>query len=184
MHRRAVLVAAALPIATCVPAAPTSFVEVPPEVAQALPGAVLQGQGQLRFFGLRIYDARLWSAAQPVGADWAAVPFALELRYARPLSGQKIAERSLKEMQRQREIAPADEARWLQLLARLVPDVDEGDRITGVNQPGRGARLYVNGRFRGLAPDPAFARLFFGIWLAPQTSEPDLRLSLLGRGAS
>jgi hypothetical protein len=28
-------------------------------------------------------------------------------------------------------------------------------------------------------PDPAFAERFFGIWLAPQTSEPALREALL-----
>ncbi len=157
---------------------------VPTEVADALPGAKLQGQGGLRFLGLRIYDARLWSGAQPVGADWADVPFALELQYARDLTGSKIAERSLVEMKRQGEFDAATASRWLQLLERLIPDVREGDRITGINLPGQGARFCLNGQWRGDARAPVFARMFFGIWLAPQTSEPDLRRALLGRGAS
>lgn len=37
-------------------AAPPTFVQ------QALPAAALLGQGQMRFLGLRIYDARLWWA--------------------------------------------------------------------------------------------------------------------------
>ncbi len=178
LGQAAAAVLAAVPVARAQPAP-----AVPPEVAQALPGARLQGQGSLRYFGFLVYDARLWSAAPPVGADWAAVPFALELQYARSLSGKKIAERSLSEMQRQGPIAPADAARWLADLQRLVPDVREGERITGLNLPGRGARFYVDGQAVGEVDEPAFARLFFGIWLAPQTSEPGLRQSLLGRAA-
>ena len=32
----------------------------PPWLQQSLAGATLAGEGQMRFFGLRIYDARLW----------------------------------------------------------------------------------------------------------------------------
>jgi hypothetical protein len=34
---------------------------VPAEVAAALPGARMQGSARLRFLGLSVYDARLWS---------------------------------------------------------------------------------------------------------------------------
>ena len=184
MNRRRLLgLAAALAAPAAARLARAQAPALPPEVAQALPGARLQGQGSLRYFGFLVYDARLWTSAQPVGEDWAALPFALELRYARSLQGEKIAERSLAEMRRQGPIAPADAARWLADLRRLIPDVKEGDRITGLNLPGRGARFYVDGRVAGEVDDPAFARRFFGIWLAPQTSEPGLRQSLLGGAA-
>lgn len=156
---------------------------LPPEVAADLPGARLQGQGRLRFLGLHVYDARLWVGAQVPGADWAAVPFALELQYARRLKGLLIAERSLKEMRRQGDIAEPVAERWLALMVELFPDVGEGDRITGVNQPGVGARFHVNGRLRGEPRELDFARMFFGVWLSPRTSEPDLRDALLGQGA-
>jgi hypothetical protein len=50
-----------------------------------------------------------------------------------------------------------------------------------VNVPGLGARFFVNGALRGELREPGFARSFFGIWLAPVTSEPALREALLGR---
>lgn len=152
----------------------------PRELAADLPGARLLGSGTLRFLGLHVYDARLWAGAQAPGEDWAATPFALELQYARSLSGARIADRSLKEMQRQGDIAAADGERWLGAMKQLFPDVKEGDRITGLNLPGFGARFFINGALKGDVRDPRFAKLFFGIWLAPQTSEPALRKQLLG----
>ena len=155
---------------------------VPAEVTAEMPSARLQGQGRLRFLGLRVYDARLWSgAAIAVAADWAAVPLALELLYARSLEGIKIAERSLAEMQRQGEIEATKATRWLGAMKQVFPDVQPGDRITGVHQPGLGARFFVNGQLKGDVRDAEFARLFFGIWLSSRTSEPTLRDALLGK---
>ena len=74
--------------------------------------------------------------------------------------------------------------RWLAAMKRAFPDVDEGDRITGVQRPGEGVRFFHNGTLRGEVRDADFARRFFGIWLSPQTSEPELRQSLLGRRAA
>jgi hypothetical protein len=152
----------------------------PAEAATTLGAPRLQGSGQLRFVGLKVYDVRLWAGERRVGGDWGAVPFALELEYLRALDGEQIAERSLKEMRRQGEIAAEAAGRWLSEMKRLFPDVKPGDRLTGLHLPGEGARFFLNGAPRGEVRDAAFARLFFGIWLAPQTSEPGLRDKLLG----
>ncbi len=168
-------------------AAPSAWAQttppaVPAELAADLPQARLQGSGRLRFLGLRIYDIRLWIGAEPVGAQWASLPLALELVYARSLDGAQIAERSLTEMRRQGEPSAEVAERWLLAMKKLFPDVREGDRITGLNLPGQGARFFHNGALRGEVREPEFARLFFGIWLSPRSSEPALRESLLGAG--
>jgi hypothetical protein len=160
--------------------AQSAAVAVPPEVAADLPGARLQGSGRLTFFGLRVYDIRLWLGEAPGGRDPALLPLALELEYARKLSGRQIAERSLAEMKGIGEFDAAQGERWLTAMLELFPDVSAGDRITGVQRPGDTARFHVNGRYRGEVRDPAFTRLFFGIWLSPRTSEPNLRDALLG----
>ncbi len=175
----ALLTIAAGPLAaqTAAPAAAVA----PPELAADLAGARLQGSGRARFMGLRVYDIRLWTRDRLAdGADWAAAPLALDIEYARTLAGEKIAERSLDEMRRQGEIADADAARWLTAMKKFFPDVREGDRLTGVQLPGQGARFFFNGSPRGELRDAIFAKRFFGIWLSPQTSEPALREALLG----
>lgn len=151
----------------------------PAEVQAELPDARRQGAATLRFLGMTIYDVLLWSPV-PVQGDGSRQALALELRYARPLKGQLIAQRSLQEMRR---IGPFDEAQgqqWLAAMSRLFPDVQSQDRLTGVHRPEVSARFFHNGRLRGDIADGRFARLFFGIWLAPETSEPGLRQRLLG----
>lgn len=156
----------------------------PGEVSAELPGALLQGSGRLSFFGLQVYDARLWVSDGFDAARFEQQPFALELEYARTLYGRLIAERSLEEMKRAGRIGDGLEARWLEEMKRVFPDVAKGDRITGVHRPLEAARFFVNGRLRGEVRDAEFARRFFAIWLGPQTSEPALRLALLGGAGS
>ena len=129
---------------------------------------------------MSVYDARLWRGAAPVAADWTSAPLALELQYLRGLVGKQIAERSLKEMRRQRDLTDDEASRWLSAMLQVFPDVKAGDRITGFLVPGMGARFAINGQMKGDVRDPEFAKLFFGIWLSEKTSEPALRRALLG----
>jgi hypothetical protein len=136
------------------------------------------GEGTMRWFGLKIYEARLWT---PGGAPDFARPLRLELRYARALRGAAIAERSDEEIARLGLGTPAERAVWLAAMRRLFPDVAPGDTLAGEHVPGFGARFQRNGAPLGEVADPAFSRAFFSIWLDPRTSAPELRAALLGR---
>ena len=182
-RRHLLLTALLLPVVSALAQSPPP-VGGPAEVVAEVPGARLLGSGTLRFMGLRIYDGRLWVGAAVPGNDWQTTPLALELQYQRDLKGELIAERSLKEMRRQGEIDEITAERWLGNMKKFFPDVQAGDRITGVNLPGVGARFFFNGQLRGELREVDFARYFFGIWLSPRTSEPQMREQLLGRKAS
>ena len=153
---------------------------VPREVAAHLAQARLQGSGALRFFGLHVYDARLWVGPQFDPAEPAAAELALELEYARAFKGARIAERSLVEMQRGDPFGVADGERWLAAMRRLFPDVRAGDRLSALNRPGEGLAFFLNAGALGVLPEAGFARRFLAIWLGPQTSEPGLLRQLLG----
>jgi len=173
--RRALLLALA-----CTPLAAVAEANVPAEVGAELPGATLIGSGRMTFFGLHIYDIRLW-AGEAFSADtFERQPLALELEYARTLYGKLIAERSLDEMKRVGGFSDELGQRWLAAMTQTFPDVTKGDRITGVQRPQESARFFFNAASRGEIRDAEFTRRFFGIWLAPQTSEPKLRRALLG----
>ena len=150
----------------------------PPELLDELPGANWRGGGVMRFMGMRIYDARLWSPATVTG-DGASQPLALELIYARSIKGDLIVSSSLREMQRVGTFSDEQSARWAKAMAPLFPNIKAGDRITGVQRPGQSARFFYNGSLRGEVADAEFTRLFFGIWLSPRTSDPQLRQQLL-----
>ncbi len=145
-----------------------------------LPGSRLSGEATLRYWGLRIYNARLWTLPSVRADQVADHPLVLELEYLRDLKGRAIAERSLTEMQRAGPIPEQQAQQWLAHMQRIFPDVKNGDRLTGQHHPGVGASFVYNGQPIGRVEDAEFARRFFGIWLAPTTSQPDMRTSLLG----
>jgi len=177
----AALLLAAL-LGAALPAAALADV-VPRPVQSAVPGAKLAGEGELRWFGLKVYSARLWAERALRPENFAGAPFALDLQYAMKLEGGAIADRSVKEMERMGFGDAQRRGRWLDAMKRLFPDVGNGDRLTGINEPGRGARFYHNDRPIGGVDDPDFATAFFAIWLDARTVAPQLREALL-RGAT
>jgi hypothetical protein len=152
---------------------------LPPVVASLPQPTRALGEGTLRWFGLHVYDATLWAGAEAWSAD---APFALDIRYARRVAGARLAAASVEEMRRLGYGSEQQLQRWGREMSRLFPDVEPGDRLIGVNLPGRGAAFYSARGPLGTVPDPAFARAFFAIWLDPRTREPGLRSALLGGG--
>jgi hypothetical protein len=170
------------------PALSAQSAALPAEVQAELPGARLQGSGRLRFFGLHIYDVQLWvtpghPAETTAREDYLRHAFMLELVYARGLEGRKIAERSIDEMERAGRLPPNQSQSWLAFMTQAFPNVEAGTRLSALHRPGELVRFFVNGSAGAEIRDAEFARRFFGIWLGPQTSEPKMRLQLLGAGA-
>jgi len=154
--------------------------DVPAHVERVIGDARPAGSGRLTWFGLHVYDARLFVPAAGFDARrYAELPFALELKYARRLNGRAIAERSDAEMARLGVGSAEQRARWLQAMAALFPDVEAGQRLAGLHVPGRGTEFHLDGRLLGVIEDAAFGPAFFAIWLDARTSAPDLRASLL-----
>jgi hypothetical protein len=136
------------------------------------------GEGRLRWLGLHIYDAALWTRDNSVSVG---SEFALDIRYVRNIPAHRLVSTSLKEMRRLGFDDDAQIDLWSREMARVFPDIRKGDRLTGVNRPGFGAEFYHNGRFVGAVADSGFANAFFSIWLDPRTREPGLRESLIGQ---
>lgn len=154
---------------------------LPPELRDTLPVATLAGQSTMKFWGFEVYQATLWVAPGFTETAFEQSAFVLDLAYLRDFKGADIAQRSIAEMRRQAPMTAAQEAAWEGQMRALFPNVQKGDRITGVHQPGTGAVFWSNGRLLGAVRDPVFAKLFFGIWLSAQTSEPALRRALLAQ---
>lgn len=176
----AALVAAASAVGSPAAAsAPTAGAQAPAQVREYLPDFRLAGTGRLTWYGLHVYDAALFVAPGFDLGNAAALPFALELTYARRLDGKGIAAASRDEIERLGFGTEGQRSRWHEQMLKLFPDVDKGRRLAGVNVPGAGARFYYDGRLLGSIDDPAFARAFFAIWLDERTRAPQLRESLL-----
>lgn len=157
---------------------------LPRELREVVPVATLAGQSTMKFWGFEVYHATLWVAPGFAESAFAQSAFVLDLAYLRDFKGADIARRSIEEMRRQGPMTAAQETAWEGQMRALFPDVKKGDHIAGVHQPGTGAVFWSNGRVLGAVRDPVFAQRFFGIWLSPQTSQPDLRRALLAQAAT
>jgi hypothetical protein len=152
-------------------------VELPSKLTQDAPRLHMLGSGKLTWFGLHVYDAALWASE----ANWnSSSAFALAIRYSRSFKGNRIAERSVTELERLGYTDPAKLSKWKEHMVRLFPDVSAGERLTGLYRPGNGVEFYHEDRLIGAVADPEFARAFFSIWLDPRTREPKLREQLIG----
>jgi hypothetical protein len=156
----------------------------PPEIQAELPGARWSGTSRMRFFGFEIYDATLWVAPGFNARAYHEHGLALSLTYLRAFKGRDIAERSVQEMRRQGTLDAALESRWLAAMQTAFPDIQAGERLTGLHLPGAGARFWHQGKSRADVRDPEFSRRFFGIWLAENTSDAQLRSALLQRASA
>jgi hypothetical protein len=152
-----------------------------PAALAYLPGQPkLLGEGRLRWFGLAVYDARLFAAGDGLDPERiGASSFALELRYARRLQGEEIAQASHREIVRLGYGSENQRAGWLKIMRGLFPDVQPGDRITGVHLPAGKVFFYRNDTRLGVVEDRQFGEAFFAIWLDPRTVAPELRRALL-----
>lgn len=155
---------------------------VPSTVAAQMPQARLAGEGELRWLGLRVYTAQLWTGPAGVRLDrLGSSPLALELRYLTSLKSDTIASSSLQEMERLGMGDAQRRSRWVAEMRRVFPNVARGDRLVGVIEPGRGTRFFHNDKPLGQIEDPEFSSAFFSIWLDERTVAPSLRESLLKR---
>ncbi|HRD67860.1 MAG TPA: chalcone isomerase family protein [Candidatus Competibacter sp.] len=146
--------------------------------AAAVPGNPFSGlkrwgSGELRRFGLLIYEATLWAEEHPTRP-----PLALEITYRRSVSGRRIVEASIAEMRGLNVFDEIRLERWRGAMIRIFPDVRAGDRLIGLYLS-RGAHFYRNEAWIGGVEEPEFAEAFFSIWLDVRTSAPDLRAALL-----
>lgn len=140
----------------------------------------LHGEGSLRWFGLKIYEARLFAPQQFAPQQSFQAPFALEITYARTFAGEKIAQVSIDEIKRLAMGSARQHEQWLGQMKSIFPSVRPGDRLRGIHTPGQGAEFYLNDQPIGQIKDAEFSKAFFSIWLDPNTAEPALRRSLLG----
>jgi hypothetical protein len=135
------------------------------------------GTASLTWLFLTAYDASLWTDAPAWSMD---TTFALTITYRMSFTREELVERTLEEMQR---VSPGLQRAALTgfgtSLTKAFQNVDSGDRITALLVPGAPVRFFHNGKPTHQIAGVEFAEAFFGIWLSPRTSDPDVRAGLL-----
>lgn len=143
------------------------------------PGLV--GTAKLKVMLWEIFDAQLYAQNGNFSPE---KPFALRLTYLRNIPGEKIAEKSIEEIQAQAEATDTEVRRWRKMLSEIIPDVTKSTTITGIRTAEAHTVFYMNNERIGKIEDQRFTRLFFNIWLGENASEPGLRSQLIGASQS
>ena len=68
----------------------------------------------------------------------------------------------------------------LDQLAKMIPDVSEGETIELTWIPDKGTQVIVRGTTAGTVTGRDFADALFAVWLGPDPVQADLKLALLG----
>jgi hypothetical protein len=132
------------------------------------------GQGRLTYWGFTLYDAKLFASKEPKGG------IALDIQYLRKFEANALVKQTLDEL-KNLGISDTQRAEWAEPLAKAFKTVQVGDSITAIRKPQGSTQFFYNGQFVSEISGESFSQAFFGIWLHPKTSAPQLRKVLLGQ---
>lgn len=138
------------------------------------------GGGDLRWLGLHIYEASLWTENGLYAGLEAGQPVALSLWYRRDFSRDELLRITGTAWKLLGEPSRPQQEKWLAALGGVWSNVAKGHNLTAVVVPGRETRFYDHQRLLGSIEDPQFGPAFLAIWLDPRSVVGDLRVQLLG----
>tara|TARA_B100000809_G_scaffold187606_1_gene185917 strand:+ start:44 stop:604 length:561 start_codon:yes stop_codon:yes gene_type:complete len=100
------------------------------------------------------------------------------INYLADISGKDLIERTVEQWQHLK-INPEKYQAYIPVLEKIWPDIEEGDTLS-LHVNNNKSFFYFNNELVGEVEDQEFSQLFLDIWLSEKTSEPELRLELLG----
>jgi hypothetical protein len=139
------------------------------------------GRGEFTWFGISVYQASLWTRNGRFTNIQDSMPVALAITYQKDIDGEALTERTIEEWERLGIFSEQERITWRQKLKQIWPDVKPGDNITTLVTSESTTRFYFNDKLLAVLDDPSFGAALLSIWLHPDTSEPGLRDSLLGK---
>ena len=132
------------------------------------------GHGRMTYWGFTLYDAKLYASKELKGG------IALDIQYLRKFEAKALVKQTLDEL-KNLGVSDTHRAEWADPLAKAFKTVQVGDSITAIKKPEGSTQFFYNGQFVSEISGESFSQAFFGIWLHPKTSAPQLRKVLLGQ---
>ena len=146
----------------------------PPEISPMIHAASPVGSAEMNKLFIHVYDASFWSDSGAMKA-----PYALSITYDMDFSKGDLIGRTVTELKHISNLPDDKLQQYAKQLTTIWPDISKGDRITAFTPDTKKTVFYYNGKNIGQIVDADFSAAFFGIWLSPKSSEPQMRKELL-----
>lgn len=144
----------------------------------------LHGEGTYRWWGIKIYDAKLFVAQDFSGDALNSKPLALEITYDIDIDKKDLVETTEEEWD-ELKISTSEQCQsrklWAEKLLNIWPNLEQGDRLKYQVYDNGSSEFFHNEKSVGAITDENFAPCFLAIWLAEDTSASGLRKDLLNR---
>jgi len=139
---------------------------------------LLIGEAKFSILFWDIYQSRLLTSTGKYPIDNNKEELLFEVSYLRDILSKELIEQTIEQWQHL-GLAPEKYQDYLVELQKIWPDIKNGDSLTLYLHQGRSV-FYLNQRYIGEISAPDFSDSFLAIWLSENTSQPNLRLKLLG----
>ena len=144
-------------------------------------GLFKSGEGSLRWFGISVFTAQLWTRPDSSQGALYDRPVMLSIEYDWNVSRQRILRATREEWKRLDGQLDAREISWLDALAGIFPDVRSGENLSSLVMPGSGTQFFLGDNEIGRIDDADFGQSFLAIWLDENTRDTRLREGLLNQ---
>jgi hypothetical protein len=125
-----------------------------------------------------LYKSKLQTTSGKYPIECETDTLIYNINYLADISGKDLIERTVEQWQHL-GINPETYQVYLPVLENIWPDIEDGDTLS-LHVINNKSMFYFNNDFIGEIVQPEFSQLFLDIWLSKNTSEPELRLELLG----
>lgn len=155
----------------------TTFVNATTSASKTLNknNVVLVGEAQFSVMFWDIYKSRLFTPSGKYNGINPTIIF--EITYQKDITTSQLIKRTIEQWQKM-NIEAAKYQPYLTELTSLWPNITSGDRLA-LQVADDSSHFYFNDNYVGSIKSPNFAPLFLGIWLSPNTTQPDFRKKLL-----
>ena len=187
MKKFAAFAAALALVAVPLLAASVDGVRIPDTVTVGDKTLKLNGAGVRKKMIVRVYVLGLY--LENPSKDAAAIiasneTKSMRLRMMRAVEGPKISGAIVEGFENNSASQMASLRERLNKLAKMLPDVKEGDEIALTWVPDQGTVVNVRGTNTGTIGGRDFADALFSVWLGANPVQDDLKAALLAGGAS
>lgn len=147
-----------------------------PEVLTSLPFNKV-GSAKFTFLFWDIYNSSLFTNSGRYEEE-SNKDVIFKIEYLKDITAEELIKRTVEQWQHLK-YKKSDYEEFIPNLKRIWPNISAGDSLT-LYRNNKSTEFYFNNTNIGVIDNEQFYKLFLAIWLSPDTSEPELRRSLIG----